>query len=154
MERTYNKDTKIQEVAQFIKVYQRAVELRTSYYPTNDFISKGHCVISSQYNSYQLNNDPISMLENRKLQVKISKHLSSSLTPEHDLPQGSPFYSTLYNFYCADMYHKNLEEFDITSYILQYADDTTIFSHSNNMQNTIGHLQDYPKPKHDSTGGD
>lgn len=81
-------------------------------------------------------------LENRQIKVRINGIISSPLTPEQGLPQGSPLSPWLYNIYGYDMVMDGLvEEPNRHTYVLQFADDTAILSHGKNLSTTIETLQ-------------
>lgn len=84
------------------------------------------------------------LITDRTLQIRLNDTLSSSFPQEQGLPQGSPLSPILYNIYCHDIYqqdHTNPDYIDLSSYILQYADDTVLVTHDKNRHKTINKLQ-------------
>lgn len=79
-----------------------------------------------------------SFLEERNLYVKINNSLSDGFVAEQGLPQGSALSPVLYNIYCHDIFSSEIEP---NSYLLQYADDTTLISHDKTLTKTIDNLQ-------------
>lgn len=79
-------------------------------------------------------------LENRRLCVKINNKTSNAFTPKQGTPQGSPLSPILYNIYCGDIFEPRA--LSSKQYILQYADDTLIISHGENMEKCIINLQE------------
>lgn len=84
----------------------------------------------------------ISFLTQRMLRVKVQEKISNEFTTQQGIPQGSPLSPFLYNVYCYDIYHEDPLHFSKDKYILQYADDTTLVAHDNNMTGTIEKLQE------------
>ncbi|KAG5889980.1 hypothetical protein JTB14_020268 [Gonioctena quinquepunctata] len=69
----------------------------------------------------------------RSLQVKVNHQTSAFFHPKQGLPQGSPLSPFLYNIYCCDLFIQNNPdppEHLISSYGMQFADDTAIISHN------------------------
>jgi hypothetical protein len=88
-------------------------------------------------------------LEDRTLSVRINNHVSEEFKPEQGVPRGSPLAPILYNIYCHDIYnfrHKEGNYLNSQLYILQYADDTVLISHSNNLVNTTEQLESLVEP--------
>ena len=83
----------------------------------------------------------VSLLSERKLTVKIQDKTSYIFTPYQGLPQGSPLSPFLYNVYCADIYNQDPQQFNIDSYILQYADDTVLIAHDKTILTAANKLQ-------------
>ena len=80
-------------------------------------------------------------LENRKLRVKINNILSEKFTPQQG---GSPLSPLLYNLYCHGVYNfnkNNQQHFNPQSYMLQFADDTTLVAHGKSLTETFQKLR-------------
>lgn len=78
-----------------------------------------------------------SFLENRILKIKVNNTFSNTFTPLQGVPQGSPLSPTLYNLFCYDIFQR----VNHNSYVLQYADDTALIAHGNDVTKTIQSLQ-------------
>lgn len=81
------------------------------------------------------------ILKNRVLKVKIGGKYSNEFSAAQGLPQGSPLSPVLYNVYCSDIFNNDPEYFNQDNYVLQYADDTALISHSTSIHKAIKQLQ-------------
>lgn len=79
-----------------------------------------------------------SFLENRELSVSINDQISKTFTAQQGVPQGSPLSPQLYNIFCFDFIE---QQANLSSYALQYADDTVLISHKKTLNSTIEDLQ-------------
>lgn len=78
--------------------------------------------------------------KNRKFQIRINVKITNPFTPKQGISQRSPLSPILYNIYCTDIFEPRIP--GSKQYILQYADDTMILSHNENIRGRIEKLQE------------
>ena len=75
----------------------------------------------------------------RTFRVKTEGHLSQIRSQRAGIPQGSLLSPTLYNIYCADIPQPTNEH----TILLQYADDTAIYTRGRTLQNSNARMRKY-----------